>query len=94
MRTAFWSLNGGIALTMVLSMLPTGLFQFYQSFHYDLWHARSGQFVEDPLLHCVRVCVCVCVVCVVHATSFARPSSCQMRLAPELAPYVVYGARC
>ncbi len=49
-RTAFWSLNGGIVLTMVLSMLLTGLYQFYQSFHYDLWYARSGQIVEDPLI--------------------------------------------
>ena len=48
-RTACWSLNGGIALTMVLSMLPTGLCQFHQSCHYDLWQARSGQLVEDPL---------------------------------------------
>ncbi len=37
-RTAFWSLFGSIALTMVLSMLPTGLFQFCQSFYYDLWY--------------------------------------------------------
>ncbi len=70
-RTVFRSLIDGIAPTMVLSMLPTGFFQFYQSFHYDLWYGRSGQFVEDPLLrnlakmwrdHCgAFLCVCVCV---------------------------------
>ena len=49
-RTAFWSLNGGIAVMMVLSMLPTGLYQFYQNIHYGLWYARSGQIVEDPLI--------------------------------------------
>merc|ERR1712000_614334 len=49
-RTAFWSMNGGIALMMVLSMLPTGLYQFYQNIHYGLWYARSGQIVEDPLI--------------------------------------------
>ncbi len=37
-RTVFWSLTGGIALTMVRSMLPTSLFQFCQSFYYDLWY--------------------------------------------------------
>ena len=49
-RTAFWSLNGGIALMIVLSMLPIGLYQFCQNIHYGLWHARSGQTVEDPLI--------------------------------------------
>ncbi len=49
-RTAFWSLNGGIALMIVLSMLPTGLCQFYQHIHCGLCYARSGQIVEDPLI--------------------------------------------
>ena len=49
-RTAFWSLNGGIALMMVLSMLPTDLYQFYQNIHYGMWYAHSGQIVEDPLI--------------------------------------------
>ena len=45
-RTASRSMNGGIALMMVLSMLPTGLYQFYQNIH---WYARSGVIVEnDP----------------------------------------------
>ena len=49
-RTAFWSMNGGIALMMVLSMLPTGLYQFYQNIHYGMWYARSGVIVEDEMI--------------------------------------------
>ncbi len=50
MRTAFWSMNGGIALMMVLSMLPTGLYQFYQNIHYGSWYAPSGVIVEDEMI--------------------------------------------
>ena len=49
-RTAFWSMNGGIALMMVLSMLPTGLYQFYQNIHYGSWYAPSGVIVEDEMI--------------------------------------------
>ena len=49
-RTAFWSLNGGIVLMIVLSMLPIGLYQFCQNIHYGLWYARSGALVEDEMI--------------------------------------------
>ena len=49
-RTAFWSMNGGIALMMVLSMLPTGLYQFYQNIHHGSWYAPSGVIVEDEMI--------------------------------------------
>ena len=43
-------MNGGIVLRMILSMLLTGLYQFYQNILYGLWYARPGKFVEVPLI--------------------------------------------
>ncbi len=34
--TAFWSMNRGIARMMVLSMLPTGFYLFYQNINYGM----------------------------------------------------------
>ncbi len=49
-RTAFWGMNGGICLMMMLSMLPPGLSQFYQNIHYGKWHTKSGGIVEDEMI--------------------------------------------
>ena len=49
-RTAFWGMNGGICLMMMLSMLPPGLYQFYQNIHYGKWHTHSGGIVEDEMI--------------------------------------------
>ena len=42
MWVTFWSMDGGIALIMILSMLPTGSYQFYQK--------ELGRILQDLLL--------------------------------------------
>ena len=54
MGTAFWWLNGGIALMIAVSLLPIGLFQFYASASEGLWYARSEAFLQQPFLEALR----------------------------------------
>ena len=54
MKTAFWSLNGGLVLMIVTSLLPIGLIQFYASATQGLWYARSEEFMQQDLLQTLR----------------------------------------
>ncbi len=54
MKTAFWSLNGGLVLMIVTSLLPIGLIQFHASVSEGLWYARSEAFMQQPLLETLR----------------------------------------
>ncbi len=47
---AFWSLNIGLALMVLLSMLPVGLLQAWASVEYGTWYARSAEFMQSPML--------------------------------------------
>ncbi|MCM1111419.1 MAG: cbb3-type cytochrome c oxidase subunit I [Clostridium sp.] len=49
-RVAFWGLNIGLALMVVLSMLPGGFVQLFDSFQNGYWHARSIEFTNSPLM--------------------------------------------
>jgi nitric oxide reductase subunit B len=51
---AFWSMNGGLALMIVLSLLPIGLAQTWVSIEHGLWYARSADFLQLPLLEALR----------------------------------------
>jgi nitric oxide reductase subunit B len=51
---AFWSLNVGLVLMVVLSMLPVGLMQAWASVEYGTWYARSSEFLQTPLLTRLR----------------------------------------
>jgi nitric oxide reductase subunit B len=51
---AFWSMNGGLALMIVLSLLPIGLAQTWVSIEHGLWYARSADFLQLPLLETLR----------------------------------------
>jgi len=51
---AFWSMNGGLALMIVLSLLPIGLAQTWASIEHGLWYARSADFLQLPLLEILR----------------------------------------
>ncbi len=35
---------------MMLSMLLTGSYQFYQNTHYGLWYARSSVIIKDEMI--------------------------------------------
>ncbi len=51
---AFWSINIGLALMVVLSLLPLGLLQTWASVEHGLWYARSAEFMQAGVMHTLR----------------------------------------
>jgi len=51
---SFWSLNVGLALMVLLSLLPVGLLQTWASVEHGMWYARSADFLQQPLLQNLR----------------------------------------
>ncbi|HEX7893542.1 MAG TPA: nitric-oxide reductase large subunit [Terriglobales bacterium] len=51
---AFWSINIGLALMVLLSMLPIGLMQAWASVEYGTWYARSAEFLHSGHLNQLR----------------------------------------
>jgi nitric oxide reductase subunit B len=51
---AFWGMNIGLALMVVLSLLPIGLAQAWASVEHGLWYARSAEFLQLPILQTLR----------------------------------------
>ena len=45
-RTAFWSINIGLLLMVMLDLFPAGVLQFNAVVERGLWFARSSAFVE------------------------------------------------
>jgi nitric oxide reductase subunit B len=46
----FWSINLGLALMVLLSLLPVGLLQVWASIEHGMWFARSAEFLQTPLM--------------------------------------------
>jgi nitric oxide reductase subunit B len=44
---AFWTINIGLALMVLISMLPIGLMQTWASVEYGTWYARSAEFLHS-----------------------------------------------
>ena len=53
-RIAFWSINAGLLLMVLISVLPVGLAQTVASVKHGLWYARSAEFLEQPALETIR----------------------------------------
>jgi nitric oxide reductase subunit B len=53
-RFAFWALNGGLVLMVVLSLLPIGVLQALASIERGTWWARSAEFLQTPLMQTLR----------------------------------------
>jgi nitric oxide reductase subunit B len=51
---AFWAINIGLALMVLISVLPVGLMQTWASVEYGLWYARSAEFLQTGLLDVLR----------------------------------------
>jgi nitric oxide reductase subunit B len=51
---SFWSLNVGLALMVLVSLLPVGLLQSWASVEHGMWYARSAEFLQQPLLQNLR----------------------------------------
>jgi nitric oxide reductase subunit B len=50
----FWSINVGLALMVLLSLLPVGLLQAWASVEHGMWYARSAEFMQTPLMNNLR----------------------------------------
>lgn len=51
---AFWAINVGLALMVLLSLLPVGLLQTWASVEHGLWYARSAEFLQTDLMNTLR----------------------------------------
>ena len=54
LRIAFWGMNIGMGLQVLLSVLPVGLMQTWASVEHGMWYARSAEFLQTPLLETFR----------------------------------------
>jgi len=51
---AFWSINIGLALMVLISILPVGLMQTWASVEHGMWYARSAEFLNSPVIDTFR----------------------------------------
>jgi len=51
---SFWAMNIGLALMILLSLLPVGLIQTWESVAHGMWYARSAEFLQQPTLETLR----------------------------------------
>lgn len=54
LKFAFWSLNGGLMMMCVLSLLPVGLMQTWASVDHGYWYARSPEFMQTDVMQWLR----------------------------------------
>lgn len=53
-KFSFWAINGGLALMVMISVLPVGILQAWVSVQEGLWYARSAEFMQTPLMDTLR----------------------------------------
>ncbi|MFS4457900.1 nitric-oxide reductase large subunit [Bdellovibrio sp. HCB2-146] len=53
-RFAFWSINIGLALMVLISVLPIGFLQTLASVEHGFWYARSAEFMQQPGMDTLR----------------------------------------
>jgi len=51
---SFWFMNIGLALMVLLSLLPVGLLQTWASVEHGMWYARSAEFLQTGLMDRLR----------------------------------------
>ncbi|MGB8490995.1 MAG: nitric-oxide reductase large subunit [Bacteroidales bacterium] len=54
LKFAFWTINGGLMLMILLSMLPIGVLQTIASIKHGMWYARSAEFMGGATLQTLR----------------------------------------
>jgi nitric oxide reductase subunit B len=54
LKFSFWSLNIGLALMSILSLLPVGLLQAWASIEHGTWYARSAEFMQSGSMQVLR----------------------------------------
>jgi nitric oxide reductase subunit B len=50
LKWSFWGLNGGLALMTVVSLAPSGFYQFYYAVRDGLWYARSPEITSGEVM--------------------------------------------
>jgi nitric oxide reductase subunit B len=50
LKTAFWSLNIGLAGMALFTLLPIGVLQLSAAIDHGYWYARSAEFMQQPLI--------------------------------------------
>jgi nitric oxide reductase subunit B len=53
-RFAFWAINIGLSLMVLLSLLPIGLMQTWAAVEYGTWYARSAEFLQTGVMNTLR----------------------------------------
>ncbi|HNW69284.1 MAG TPA: nitric-oxide reductase large subunit [Bacteroidales bacterium] len=51
---AFWSINIGLMLMVLISLLPVGVLQTIASIKHGMWYARSNEFLQSPAMETLR----------------------------------------
>lgn len=51
---AFWSINIGLMLMVLISILPIGVLQTIASIKHGMWYARSAEFMQEPPMQTLR----------------------------------------
>jgi len=51
LRAAFWSLNVGLSMMAVFTLLPLGLLQLNAALEHGYSYARSAKFMGQPIIH-------------------------------------------
>jgi nitric oxide reductase subunit B len=51
---SFWTINGGLAAMVLLSVLPVGLLQTWASVEHGYWYARSPEFLQTGVMDTLR----------------------------------------
>jgi nitric oxide reductase subunit B len=46
-KVSFWGINVGLALMIVLSLFPSGIFQIWDVMEHGYWHARSFDYLNS-----------------------------------------------
>lgn len=52
--SSFWLMNLGLALMVLLSLLPIGLMQAFESVKHGLWSARGSDFLQQDTIEFLR----------------------------------------
>ncbi|HUY91315.1 MAG TPA: nitric-oxide reductase large subunit [Pirellulales bacterium] len=50
----FWAINVGLALMVLISLLPVGMMQAWASVTHGMWYARSAEFLQTDLMDRLR----------------------------------------
>ena len=50
LKFAFWAINIGLALMVLISILPIGFMQAWASISHGMWYARSAEFLQTDIV--------------------------------------------